>query len=92
MPVRSSQLNGLDSLLSIVQMPAGVPVATMAIGNAVNAALFAARILALEDRDLLRRLQERAAAAAAKIEAFRRARVGIAATPSEMAATLLKMM
>jgi 5-(carboxyamino)imidazole ribonucleotide mutase len=68
-PVRSSTLDGLDSLLSIAQMPAGVPVATMAIGNAVNAALFAARILALEDRDLLRRLQERAAAAAATIEA-----------------------
>jgi 5-(carboxyamino)imidazole ribonucleotide mutase len=48
-PVQSRALNGLDSLLSIVQMPAGVPVATFAIGNAgaVNAALFAASILAL---------------------------------------------
>src|ERR1700681_561678 len=46
-PVRSTTLDGLDSLLSIVQMPAGVPVATMAIGNATNAALLAARILAL---------------------------------------------
>src|SRR6202163_568398 len=43
-PVRSTTLDGLDSLLSIVQMPAGVPVATMAIGNATNAALLAARI------------------------------------------------
>jgi 5-(carboxyamino)imidazole ribonucleotide mutase len=68
-PVRSATLDGLDSLLSIAQMPAGVPVATMAIGNATNAALFAARILALEDHDLLRRLQERTAAIAATIEA-----------------------
>ena len=68
-PVRSSNLNGLDSLLSIAQMPAGVPVATMAIGNATNAALFAARILALDDHELFRRLGERTAAAAAAVEA-----------------------
>ena len=50
-PVRSEALNGLDSLLSIVQMPAGVPVATFAIGQAgaVNAALFAAAIVGLSD-------------------------------------------
>ena len=47
-PVMSRNLKGLDSLLSIAQMPAGVPVATMAIGNAKNAGLFAARILALK--------------------------------------------
>ncbi len=70
-PVRSTALSGIDSLLSIVQMPAGVPVATMAIGNAANAALLAARILALDDHDLLRRLQERTAAAAASVEATR---------------------
>ncbi len=70
-PVRSAALSGMDSLLSIVQMPAGVPVATMAIGNATNAALFAARILAIEDRDLLRRLNERTAAAAATVETTR---------------------
>jgi len=46
-PVQSKALKGLDSLLSIVQMPAGVPVATMAIGNAKNAALLAVRILGL---------------------------------------------
>ncbi len=69
-PVRGSSLGGLDALLSIAQMPAGVPVATMAIGNAANAALFAARILALEDHDLLRRLRERTAAAAAAVEAL----------------------
>jgi 5-(carboxyamino)imidazole ribonucleotide mutase len=52
-PVQSRMLNGVDSLLSIVQMPAGVPVATFAIGQAgaVNAALYAAAILALSDED-----------------------------------------
>ena len=66
-PIRSATLDGLDSLLSIAQMPAGVPVATMAIGNATNAALLAARILALGDPDLLRRLEERTAAIAASV-------------------------
>jgi 5-(carboxyamino)imidazole ribonucleotide mutase len=68
-PVRSQALSGLDSLLSIAQMPAGVPVATMAIGGAANAALFAARILALRDPDLARRLEERTARIAAEVEA-----------------------
>lgn len=57
-PVQSKALNGLDSLLSIAQMPKGVPVATVAIGNAANAALLAARILALGDPDLLHRLAQ----------------------------------
>jgi 5-(carboxyamino)imidazole ribonucleotide mutase len=57
-PVRSSSLSGLDSLLSIVQMPRGVPVATVAINNARNAALLAARILSVEDPDLAVRLQK----------------------------------
>ena len=54
MPVQSRALQGLDSLLSIVQMPAGIPVATFAIGQAgaINAALFAAAILALGDTDV----------------------------------------
>ncbi len=69
-PVRSAALAGMDSLLSIVQMPAGVPVATMAIGNATNAALFAARILALGDVELVARLHARATAAAAAVEAI----------------------
>jgi 5-(carboxyamino)imidazole ribonucleotide mutase len=58
-PVESHSLNGLDSLLSIVQMPAGVPVATLAIGRpgAVNAALLAAAILALADPALAARLE-----------------------------------
>lgn len=59
-PVKSSSLNGLDSLLSIVQMPGGVPVGTFAIGpaGAINAALFACEILALEDQSLRQRLLE----------------------------------
>jgi 5-(carboxyamino)imidazole ribonucleotide mutase len=58
-PVQSQALNGMDSLLSIVQMPAGVPVATFAIGRpgAVNAALFAISLLAIEDSALAGRLQ-----------------------------------
>jgi 5-(carboxyamino)imidazole ribonucleotide mutase len=57
-PVESKALSGVDSLYSIVQMPAGVPVGTLAIGRAgaVNAALFAASILALGDADLAKRL------------------------------------
>lgn len=56
-PVKSRALNGLDSLLSIVQMPAGVPVATTAINGAKNAALLAASILALQDEALAARLE-----------------------------------
>ena len=58
MPVQSKSLNGLDSLLSIVQMPAGVPVATLAIGEAgaANAGILAAQILALSDEALAQRL------------------------------------
>jgi len=57
-PMESKALKGLDSLLSIVQMPGGIPVATFAIGEAgaKNAALFAVRQLALHDRKLARRL------------------------------------
>ncbi len=57
-PVKSRALNGLDSLLSIVQMPAGVPVATVAINGAKNAALIAVSILALQDKELAARLDE----------------------------------
>jgi 5-(carboxyamino)imidazole ribonucleotide mutase len=57
-PVSSRQLKGIDSLLSIVQMPAGIPVATFAIGEAgaTNAALYAAAILALSDAALASKL------------------------------------
>lgn len=57
-PVKSKALNGLDSLLSIVQMPSGIPVATMAIDGAKNAALYAVSILALNDKDLAQKLQQ----------------------------------
>jgi 5-(carboxyamino)imidazole ribonucleotide mutase len=57
-PIQSKALHGIDSLLSIAQMPPGVPVATMAIGGAANAALFAARIVALEDAQVAVRLSE----------------------------------
>ena len=56
-PVALSQLDGLDSLLSIVQMPKGVPVATMAVNGARNAGLLAVRILALADPDLTTRME-----------------------------------
>ena len=57
-PVKSKALNGLDSLLSIVQMPSGIPVATMAIDGAKNAALYAVSILALSAEGLSAKLQE----------------------------------
>lgn len=56
-PVRTTALDGQDSLLSIVQMPAGVPVATVGIGNAKNAALLAARILGTHNLDIARKLE-----------------------------------
>ena len=55
-PVPTEHLGGLDSLLSIVQMPRGIPVATVAIGNAVNAALLAAQILGLSDAGIAERV------------------------------------
>ncbi len=57
-PVRTSSLSGLDSLLSIVQMPGGIPVATVAINQAKNAGLLAAQIVATSDADLRARLTE----------------------------------
>ena len=57
-PVKSRALSGLDSLLSIVQMPAGVPVATVAIDGAKNAALIAVSILSLQDGELAARLDD----------------------------------
>jgi 5-(carboxyamino)imidazole ribonucleotide mutase len=74
-PVPLAHLDGLDSLLSIVQMPAGIPVATVAVGGARNAGLLAVRILAAADEDLRRRMTEfqeqLAATARAKGEALR---------------------
>jgi 5-(carboxyamino)imidazole ribonucleotide mutase len=59
-PIESKALKGMDSLLSIVQMPAGIPVGTLAIGKAgaINAALLAAAMLANQDKDLAARLAE----------------------------------
>ena len=57
-PVKTSTLSGLDSLYSIVQMPTGVPVATVAIGKAGNAGLLAARILSTEDEELTQQLAD----------------------------------
>jgi 5-(carboxyamino)imidazole ribonucleotide mutase len=68
-PVNATSLQGMDALLSIAQMPAGVPVATMAVGNATNAALLAVRILALADPALADALDAHRAALAAKANA-----------------------
>ena len=57
-PVAAGPLNGLDSLLSTVQMPSGVPVATVAVNGAVNAAVLAVQILALSEEDLAKKLEE----------------------------------
>ncbi len=56
-PIGTGPTNGLDALYSIVQMPAGIPVASMAIDGAKNAAIFAIQILALEDHELAQRLE-----------------------------------
>ena len=56
-PIKSKALNGMDSLLSIVQMPSGVPVATVAIDGAKNAALLALQIIALSDKNIKQKLK-----------------------------------
>ena len=66
-PVKSSTLDGLDALLSTVQMPAGIPVATVAIDGAANAALLAIQILAVEDKELAEKLDASRKAAAEKV-------------------------
>ncbi len=67
-PMKSSTLDGLDALLSTVQMPSGMPVATVAIDGAVNAALLSAQMLALSDDRLMNRLAAYRAAQTAKVE------------------------
>lgn len=57
-PIKTSSLNGLDSLLSIVQMPAGIPVATVAINNAENAALLALSIFGTYDKEISKKLKD----------------------------------
>ncbi|MCI9504383.1 MAG: 5-(carboxyamino)imidazole ribonucleotide mutase [Clostridia bacterium] len=71
-PVKSSTLDGLDALLSTVQMPSGIPVATVAIDGAQNAALLAVQILAVEDGELTRKLLSSRKAAAEKVLAKNR--------------------
>ena len=66
-PIKSSTLDGLDALLSTVQMPGGIPVATVAIDGAENAALLAAQILAVEDAELAQKLDAARAEAAQKV-------------------------
>ena len=58
-PCKSSNLDGMDALLSTVQMPTGIPVATVAINGAGNAALLAAQIIAVDDKDLASKLDEK---------------------------------
>lgn len=66
-PCKGPVLDGMDALLATVQMPTGVPVATVAINGAANAALLAAQILAVEDKDLAAKLDAKRAADAAKV-------------------------
>lgn len=66
-PVKASTLDGLDALLSTVQMPAGIPVATVAIDGAANAALLAIQILAVSDEELAKKLADARKAATEKV-------------------------
>lgn len=71
-PVKSSTLDGMDALLSTVQMPAGIPVATVAIDGAANAALLSIQILAVSDEELAEKLAAARAAASEKVLAANR--------------------
>ena len=66
-PVKSSTLDGIDALLSTVQMPSGIPVATVAIDGAVNAALLSVQMLAIEDEEAVAKLEEKRAKDAEKV-------------------------
>lgn len=68
-PMHTTSLGGRDSLYSIVQMPSGIPVATVAINGGANAGLLAAKILATSDEQLLARLKEYSAKLKAQVEA-----------------------
>ena len=72
-PVKSSNLDGLDALLSTVQMPTGIPVATVAIDGAANAAILCIQMLAIEDEELAKKLSLARAAGTAKVLAKNRA-------------------
>lgn len=66
-PCKSTNLDGIDALLSTVQMPSGIPVATVAINGGVNAALLSAQILAVEDKTLAEKLDQKRIADAEKV-------------------------
>ncbi len=66
-PMKSKALDGVDALLSTVQMPSGIPVAAVAVDGAVNAALLSIQILAVEDEGLAKKLSEKRAAGAARV-------------------------
>ena len=66
-PVKSKNLDGMDALLSTVQMPTGIPVATVAIDGAANAAILVIQMLAIEDKMLAKKLEESRVAGAAKV-------------------------
>lgn len=66
-PCKSSNLDGIDALLSTVQMPSGIPVATVAINGGVNAALLSCQILAVEDKELAKKLDDKRKADAAVV-------------------------
>ena len=68
-PIKSAQLGGMDALLSTVQMPSGIPVATVAIDGAKNAALLAAEILSVADDELAKKLDDMRASASDKVRA-----------------------
>lgn len=68
-PIETKALGGVDSLYSIVQMPSGIPVATVAINGAANAAILAAKILAVGDDDIAAKLQDYSKSMAEKVEA-----------------------
>jgi len=73
LPISASTLDGIDALLSTVQMPSGIPVATVAIDGAVNAALLCAEIIAVSDENLTKKLRDLRAAATEKVLAANRA-------------------
>ncbi len=70
-PIESKALKGMDSLLSIVQMPKGIPVATVAIGNGTNAGLLAARILSIKYPEIAKKLQEQMETTAKEVRAIK---------------------
>ncbi len=72
-PVKSTNLDGLDALLSTVQMPSGIPVATVAIDGAANAAILCVQMLAIEDKDLALKLNAMRAEGASKVLAKNKA-------------------